>query len=214
MDKALSESFTTALTSLDINPEARILAALTQYHHLLVKWRAHFNLSAGYQLSSWWLHLLDSLAVAKVLSLLHVKHCLDLGSGAGFPIIACAIIHPQIRFVASEIDHNKSAFLRQAMTQCALANLQLVGDWKRMNGNPHRVDAVTSKAFLTPDHFLQIFPSLVGTGGLGIICQSAPQPTLKRPTSLLKSAFSYRPPTLTAAQKPLNDWRWVMVYRH
>jgi 16S rRNA (guanine527-N7)-methyltransferase len=101
---------------------------LAAYLELLVKWNRTFNLTAIREPERMVTHhLLDSLAVLphleesaerKALSLL------DVGSGAGLPAIPLAIARPAWRVVALDSSHKKGAFIQQAVSELALANVE------------------------------------------------------------------------------------------
>lgn len=87
-----------------------VLARLTLYADLLVKWQRAINLVGPRTLADLWRrHMLDS---AQLFPLLPAKTrtLVDLGSGAGFPGLVLAIMGvPDVHLVES--DHRKAAFL-------------------------------------------------------------------------------------------------------
>jgi len=85
------------------------------YLTLLQKWNARTNLTAIRDekgiLSR---HFLESILCARLLPPgLHTL--LDFGSGAGFPGLPIAILHPEIAVTLAESQHKKAAFLREAV---------------------------------------------------------------------------------------------------
>lgn len=207
---AINVAVSRALADFAFADHPANINALLHYSALISKWRKAFNLTASARIEDWWVHLIDSLALAQYLSLIHVKHCADIGSGAGFPAIPCAILLPHIHFTLCEIDHNKSAFLRQVMVELGLSNVSLRGDWQRA-GAPF--PCVTSKAYLTPDSFMMQLPQLLSVGGRGFIfghenetkVKPAPKPSAPvMQDFLLKSTVTYAVSALSVSEHRLS----------
>lgn len=100
-------------------------ARLTTYHGLLLKWQKAINLVSGSSLQdAWTRHFLDS---AQLLDLDRTSHgrWLDIGSGAGFPGLVCAILaaetRPGLEFHLVESDARKCSFLSEVARQCSVA---------------------------------------------------------------------------------------------
>lgn len=94
---------------------------LRAFESLLRRWNVKINLVSTKSLDDYWeRHVSDSLGLIAVYgpSDRFPKVWLDLGSGAGFPIVPLAIAATsegeQTRFFAIESDHRKAAFLREA----------------------------------------------------------------------------------------------------
>jgi 16S rRNA (guanine527-N7)-methyltransferase len=85
------------------------------YLTLLQKWSARTNLTAIRDeegiLSR---HFLESILCARLL-VPGLHTLLDFGSGAGFPGLPIAILHPEIAVTLAESQHKKAAFLREAI---------------------------------------------------------------------------------------------------
>lgn len=76
-------------------------------------------------------HFLDSLAALKVLEPFsegRALTCLDVGSGAGFPVFPLAIARPSWRFVSVESTGKKAAFQRKMCGQLGLDNVEVVSE--------------------------------------------------------------------------------------
>ena len=72
----------------DINDER--LEKLKEYLNLIKIWKEKFNLISQRSFESIWKrHFLDSYQILKLIG--NNKRILDIGSGAGFPAIVCAI---------------------------------------------------------------------------------------------------------------------------
>ena len=93
-------------------------AALEVYSSLLTHWNKKINLLSRRDLDRLWQrHIHDSAQLAR-LAPHFAPTWLDLGSGAGFPGLVCAIIAKAERrrthFILVEADGRKAAFLREA----------------------------------------------------------------------------------------------------
>jgi 16S rRNA (guanine527-N7)-methyltransferase len=89
-------------------------------------------------------HLLDSLAVAKVVRA--VRGVADFGSGAGFPAIPLAVVSPGIRFDLVESRGKRSTFLRHVVRTLELSDTRVWQDraesWKPVSA----IDFVVGRA--------------------------------------------------------------------
>ena len=88
-------------------------------------------------------HLLDSLAVLPYLTGLTVA---DVGSGAGFPGLPIALLHPEIAVTLAESQNKKAAFLREAVRTLELPNVTVWPNRAESLSPDHRFDTVTLRA--------------------------------------------------------------------
>ncbi|RXH58453.1 16S rRNA (guanine(527)-N(7))-methyltransferase RsmG [Granulicella sibirica] len=124
-------------------PES-LLASLSAYLDLLLKWNARTNLTAirtpeeivkrhfGESLFAG-LHLPESATL------------LDYGTGAGFPGLPIALMHPEVRVTLAESQNKKVSFLREAVRSLGVS----IDVWpKRVEEMPSdlRFDCVTLRA--------------------------------------------------------------------
>ena len=101
-----------------------IADSLLEYMHILRQWNERLNLTAITDPEAMVrLHLLDSLAIAKVLI---GPRLLDVGTGAGLPGIPLALIYPQWSFVLLDSNSKKTAFLLQMKATLGLKNVEVV----------------------------------------------------------------------------------------
>lgn len=95
---------------------------LRRFLHLLVKWNKAYNLTAVRDpLEMVARHLLDSLAV---LPHLCGRRCLDMGTGPGLPGIPLAVMRPDMDFVLLDSNGKKIRFVRQAVLEMGLNNVE------------------------------------------------------------------------------------------
>src|SRR5262245_41377869 len=114
------------LAGLGLDLPPAVQAGLLQYLGLLAKWIKTYNLTAirePARLVSH--HLLDSLAVLPQLKGASIA---DVGTGAGLPGIPIALARPDWRVALLDSNHKKGAFLRQAIMELRLSNVQVVTD--------------------------------------------------------------------------------------
>jgi 16S rRNA (guanine527-N7)-methyltransferase len=141
---------------------------LLEYVALLVKWNRTYNLTAIREpLAMVAHHLLDSLVVLPHLPLPRSRAMLaDAGSGAGLPGIPIAIARPGWRVALAESSQKKAAFLRQAVIELGLGNVEVhegrVEAWR-----PAALfDVVISRAFAELAVFISACRHLVAPGGV------------------------------------------------
>jgi 16S rRNA (guanine527-N7)-methyltransferase len=130
------------------------LQRLLNYVSLLSKWNRVYNLTAIREPARIVTHhLLDSLAV---LPYVNADTIADIGSGAGLPGIPLAVAKPNTNVVLVESNHKKSAFLRQAMTELQLTNVEVVTERVERWRPSFAVRAVISRAFTDLAGFAEI----------------------------------------------------------
>jgi 16S rRNA (guanine527-N7)-methyltransferase len=151
-----------AALRVDLAPAAE--RSLLQYLALLAKWNRAYNLTAIREPSRLVSHhLLDSLSVLSHLS----GACLvDVGAGAGLPGLPLAIARSDWRVTLVDSNHKKAAFLRQAVIELKLQNVQVITDrverWAPANG----FDVVISRAFSDLPGFVDAARHLCAPSGV------------------------------------------------
>lgn len=101
---------------LGINLSEQQLSQFSLYAKLLAEWNEKINLTAIPANDYETLHFLDSLSVVPCLkrafgSCLTGLHCLDVGSGAGFPGVPLKIVIPELRVVLLDSIRKKMTFI-------------------------------------------------------------------------------------------------------
>jgi 16S rRNA (guanine527-N7)-methyltransferase len=160
----LEEQVARGIVALGIEAPADAASSLARYLELIAKWNRVHNLTAVREPEQMVvLHVLDSLSVLPHLA--GARTLLDVGSGPGLPGIPLAIARPQLAVTLLDSSHKKSAFLRQAKTELALGNAEVVCD-RVENWNPDiRFDVVVSRAFSELADFVVQAGHLVAPGG-------------------------------------------------
>ena len=153
-----------AALSVDVSADAQ--QRLLDYLALVEKWNQAYNLTAVREPAKMLTHhVLDSLAV-----LPHVRgdHVLDVGSGAGLPGIPLALARPQWRVTLLDASHKKATFLRQAVIELRLANVDVVCDRVESWMPSRQFDTVVSRAFSDLPEFLALAGRLCAKTGVMI----------------------------------------------
>ncbi len=119
---------------------------------------------------------------------LPTAHCLDVGSGAGFPALPLKIWAPYIHLTLIESNHKKAAFLREVARALTLTNINIIAARAEtvaaQAGRP-RAEVVTLRAV---EHFetilLQAARFLAPNGRLALLIGAAQIPHLTTLTNL------------------------------
>ena len=148
--------------ALSLSPDAQ--AKLLKHLELVEKWNRVYNLTAvrdrGQMLAH---HVFDSVAVAPHVSGVTL---LDVGSGAGLPGIPLAIARPEMNVTLLEANHKKSTFLKQAIIELDLANVDVVNARVEAWTAPAPYDVVISRAFSDLGEFVALAGRLCADAGV------------------------------------------------
>lgn len=137
---------------------------LTGYLTLLGKWNQTYNLTAvrdADRMVSY--HLLDSLSLVPHLD--GGTRLLDVGSGGGMPGIPAAIARPDLQVVLLDSNHKKTTFLRQAVIELKLANVEVITSRVEAYQPEQKFDRITSRAFSELAEFVKLTRHLLAEGG-------------------------------------------------
>ncbi len=143
---------------------AALRAPLLAFLHLLEKWNAAYNLTAVREPEKMVTHhVLDSLAV---MSYLHGRRIVDVGSGAGIPGIPLALARPEVEFVLLDSNAKKTRFITQAIHELGLSNV-VVERARAEAYRPARLfDTVISRAFASLAEMLDMTQHLGAPDGV------------------------------------------------
>ena len=149
---------------------------LNAFNNLLIKWTGRFNLVSTNTLSdSITRHLLDALSIGPYIEKISVDFIdqentfdlLDVGSGAGLPVLPLAIAFPKLKFVSVETNGKKVRFQQQVVLELGLENVEVLNE--RIESVNLVAKSVTSRAFAAPSRFLELTLDNCVEGGRGII---------------------------------------------
>lgn len=151
------------LNTMGLNLPAATQQQLLAYLQLLEKWNRHYNLTAVRDPEQMVpRHLLDSLAV---LPFLHGRRVLDIGTGAGLPGLALALARPALSFTLLDSNARKLAFVRQAVHELGLRNVEVVATRAEKFAPPEKFDTLTARAFSSLAELLAVAAHLCAPGG-------------------------------------------------
>jgi len=155
----------------DVNQQ--LLAPLEAYLLLLTKWNKVYNLTAVRDpLQMVDRHLMDSLILCSWLprqpsAEIADFNVMDVGSGAGLPILPLAIARPDLTFASIESNGKKTRFQQQCLLELGLSNVTIIND--RVENVSKTAHLVLSRAFTAPLEFLNIATSLCAKNGQVVI---------------------------------------------
>lgn len=161
MNAVPSKEFRRALESeasdygLQLTPQT--LDRLVSYYELLNSWNARLHLVAPTSPKEFATrHILESLLLLGHLP--QDARVVDVGSGAGLPMIPCLIARPDIRATLIESSKKKSVFLREALHLSQTHTRATVTAERFEDIGAPDIDYVTCRAL---ERFEQMIPKLI-----------------------------------------------------
>lgn len=131
--------------NIDINDEK--LQLLQKYCDFLLDYNKTTNLTAIRDKNGVYLkHFYDSLTINKYL--ININSLLDIGTGAGFPGMVIAIMHPEIHVTLLDSNNKKIKFLEELIKVLGINNVSLIyGRCETFaKDNKEKFDIITSRA--------------------------------------------------------------------
>jgi len=126
----------------------------------------------------------------------------DVGSGAGAPGLALALLRPDLRMTLVEPRGKRAAFLRTVLGEVDRADVQL--DRRRGEALPAaRWDVALSRATLPPAAWLDLGAKLVAPGGFVWVLVAVEAPPT-RPAVTLEADVAYAWPLTGAGRRALG----------
>lgn len=160
MQEALSKQLTLSDREID---------AFETYAAELIKWNKRFNLTAITKDSEIAIkHFVDSIALAPYISA--SDRLLDIGSGAGLPVIPLKIIMPDVPMVSVDAVAKKIHFQRHVIRILDLQNVEAIHARIEELHKTHRhsFTVITSRAFTRLDRFVSLAAPLLAENGVMI----------------------------------------------
>jgi 16S rRNA (guanine527-N7)-methyltransferase len=157
----LSREFAAALNAnasdYDIELSAEALQQLSAYYQLINTWNPRLHLVAPWSPDEFARrHILESLVLLRHLP--PAAKVIDVGSGAGLPIIPCLIARSNLSAVLIESSKRKAVFLREALKLVGRQDSAQVMAERFEAMDPPAAQFVTSRAL---DRFIEMLPGLV-----------------------------------------------------
>lgn len=175
----LADALAAGIRALGLDIAAAAQQRMLDYLALIEKWNKAYNLTAVREPQKMLTHhLLDSLAV---LPYLHGPRILDVGSGAGLPGIPLALARPDWQFTLLDSNHKKTTFLRQAVIELQLGNVEVACARVEAWAAPQPFNTVVSRAFSEVAEFIALAGRLCAKDGVVIAMKGVyPQEELAR----------------------------------
>lgn len=164
--------------SVTINEQAT--EQLVDYVLLLEKWNRVYNLTAVRDTSQMiGRHLLDSLSILPWVTVSDASNettvsnpatdstVLDVGSGAGLPVLPLAIVRPDVPFLSVESNGKKTRFQQQALQELGIGNVQV--KQSRIEAVQTKASVIVSRAFTAPEQFLTAVEKNCVSGSIVIV---------------------------------------------
>lgn len=152
--------------------DADVRRHLVAFVELLARWNRVWNLTAVRDPHAMLeRHVLDSLSLLPFIDEAPrrpgVPDLLDIGSGAGLPVLPLAIARPALSCLSVERTDKKARFQRQAVLELGLDRVQVLS--RRIETVEERASIVTSRAFTAPEAFLRLAARHTVPGGRALI---------------------------------------------
>ncbi|HEX8473360.1 MAG TPA: 16S rRNA (guanine(527)-N(7))-methyltransferase RsmG [Pyrinomonadaceae bacterium] len=158
---SLADEFVKALqtgaTEFNVSLSAEDLTRLGDYYEQMRAWNARLHLVAPCSPSEFAVrHVLESLLALRWLP--ENASVVDVGSGAGLPVVPCMIVRPDLRAVLVEASPKKAVFLREAIRRVGRSEQATVLAERFENMDAPVADVLTCRAI---ERFTEIFAALV-----------------------------------------------------
>ena len=152
---------------------------LLAFVNLIEKWNKAYNLTAIRDREEMLrLHILDSLAIFPFVT---GQKIIDVGTGAGLPGIPLAILMPSVQFTLLDSNSKKTRFVRQAVLELQLNNVEVVHGRVESLGHEGEYDAVLSRAFASLEEMMNLTEHLTQPEGVLIAMKGQkPESELKK----------------------------------
>jgi len=162
------------LAELGLPADERPVAQLTQLVLLLTEWAGRINLTGHRDPLQLTAHLvMDAAALSQALpELASISRLADLGSGAGFPGLPVAILHPDLEVALVESRLKRHHFQREACRKLQLPNvIPILGRSDEIEVQPS--DMVVAQAMAQPAEALELMQPWARPGGWVVLPASA-----------------------------------------
>ena len=167
MNSIISNILSRETGPLGLSLSTQQLALFEAYAAELVKWNKKVNLTAITKDDEIAIkHFVDSLTLARYITA--GDRLLDIGSGAGLPILPLKIINPETVMVSVDAVAKKIHFQRHVIRVLGLQNIEAIHTRIEDLHKTHRhsFSVITSRAFTRLDRFVSLAAPLLAEGGV------------------------------------------------
>jgi len=166
-------------------PSELVARALETWLDALAEWNAKMDLTAAKDASALArLMLADAMVLAP--RILEGASVVDVGTGAGAPGLALAILRPDLKVTLAEPLGKRAAFLRTVIGTLGRTDVALVA--KRGEALPKDAfDVALSRATLSPEDWLALGLELAREAWVFLAADAAPS----RPGAVLRETIAY-----------------------
>ncbi|HEX7174404.1 MAG TPA: RsmG family class I SAM-dependent methyltransferase [Pyrinomonadaceae bacterium] len=141
----------------DFGTDVGVVAGLRAYFEIVMRWNPRLHLVAPCTPAEFAMrHVLESLIAAPHLPA--GARVVDVGSGAGLPVIPCLIARPDLRALLVESSRKKAVFLREALVAVSRGDAAEVLAERFQSAPPPAADALTCRAL---ERFTEVIPELL-----------------------------------------------------
>ncbi|MDD2272232.1 MAG: 16S rRNA (guanine(527)-N(7))-methyltransferase RsmG [Desulfuromonadaceae bacterium] len=167
MNSIISDILSRETVAMGLSLSTQQLALFEAYAAELVKWNKKVNLTAITKVNEIAIkHFVDSLSLAPYIA--SGDRLLDIGSGAGLPIIPLKIINPETVMISVDAVAKKIHFQRHVIRVLGLQNIEAIHtrieDLHKTHS--HSFSIITSRAFTRLDRFVSLAAPLLAEGGI------------------------------------------------
>ncbi len=183
--------------------DAATIARLTDYFEFVGVWNARLHLVAPCAPAEFAMrHVLESLVALRFLP--PNASVVDVGSGAGLPIIPCLITCPSLRATLVEAAQKKAIFLREALSKLGLRDRAQVRAERFEQTSAPPAEFVTCRAL---ERFTEMLPRLVAWSPPASTLLLFGGPTLQEKIERLCLPYS-------SVLLPKSNQRFLFVVKH
>ena len=184
------EEFIEETKKLGINITEEIMNKFDTYINFLIEYNEHTNLTAIKDYESILLkHFFDSLMLEHYFDFKDTRRILDIGTGAGFPGMILAIMHPEIEVTLLDSNNKKLKFLELLAEKINVKNIKIVHERAEdyVNRERQKFDVVTSRAVSDLEILSELSIPFLKIGGYFIPLKGKIDDELNRSKKIIKN---------------------------